>query len=656
MAFAALCICGCSSNGNREYASFEDYPAVDGEWEEMKYSPEKTEFALWAPTADSVMLRIYDSYSDELPVITEYPKITSEGLWEKCIKADLKGKFYTFEIKHNGRWLGETPGIVAKAVGVNGLRAAVINLDDTDPEGWENDRRPELGSFSDVIIYEMHHRDFSVSETSGIVHKGKFLALTEEGTVNPHGVSTGIDHLKELGVTHVHILPSYDYNSVDETRLDEPQYNWGYDPVNYNVPDGSYSTDPYTPETRIKEFKEMVMSLHKAGIRVIMDVVYNHTALNEGSNFELTVPGYFYRKNEDGTFADGSACGNETASEREMVRKFITESVCYWAKEYHIDGFRFDLMGIHDIETMNHIRSELSKIDSSILIYGEGWAAKPPKYPFEKLAMKANTHLMPGIAAFSDEFRDSLRGNWNNDTEGAFVTGRPGHEYGIMFGIVGAISHPDLQDTTGTLPAPWAAEPTQMISYVSCHDDHCIGDRLKITAADATAQERLAMYKLAESAVFTSQGIPFIFNGDEVIRDKKGVKNSYNSPDLINMIDWNLKSTNSDAFNYVKGLIAMRKSHPAFQMGKAELVREHLHFIAAEDNVVAFHINGEACGDSWKDIIVILNSNKTAKDVQIPEGEYVIVCRDGVIDTDGLGTVSGDEVKVNGVSALIIRR
>ena len=319
----------------------------------------------------------------------------------------------------NDVWLGDTPGVMAKAVGVNGDRAAVIDLKATDPEGWEKDVRPELKSFSDIVIYEMHHRDFSIDTIAGIQHRGKFVALTEKGTHTYLGESTGVDHLKELGVTHVHLLPSYDYSSVDETRLDKPQYNWGYDPKNYNVPDGSYATDPYQPEVRIREFKEMVMALHKAGIRVIMDVVYNHTALTEGGNFERTVPGYFYRQDKEGKFANASACGNETASERAMMRKYMIESVCYWAKEYHVDGFRFDLMGIHDIETMNAIRKALDKIDPTIYMYGEGWAAGAPQLPAEKLAMKNNVHLMPRVAAFSDEFRDSLRGPFGNDAQGA---------------------------------------------------------------------------------------------------------------------------------------------------------------------------------------------------------------------------------------------
>lgn len=643
----------CSNTNG--YKSYEEYPSFQGEWTEMSYSPLSTSFMVWAPTAEAVKVNLFDEGIDSDVVSSVDMKKADNGKWEAEIKEDLNGKFYTFNVRINGKWLGDTPGVIAKAVGVNGKRAAIINLDSTDPEGWENDKRPELKSFNDIILYEMHHRDFSVDSLSGIKNGGKFIALTEVGTKNSYGQSTGIDHLKELGITHVHILPSYDYASVDETKLNTPQYNWGYDPQNYNVPDGSYSTDPYKPEVRIKEFKEMVQSLHKAGIRVIMDVVYNHTFNTENSNFELTVPGYFYRFNEDGSFANGSGCGNETASNREMVRKYIVESVKHWVNEYHVDGFRFDLMGIHDIETMKTIRAELDKIDPTIFIYGEGWAAGAPKYPTEKLAMKANTWQMPGIAAFSDEFRDSLRGSWSDDTKGAFVIGDKGHDAGIMFGISAALPHPQLKDSIKTYPKAWAAQPTQMISYVSCHDDHCIGDRLIITAPKADTKQRMRLLKLAETAVFTSQGVPFIFNGDELMRNKKGVKNSYNSPDSINVIDWRLKKEHNDSFEYIKGLIAMRKAHPAFRLGTAEKVYQYLEFIpTGKEGVVAFRINGLPEGETWKDITVILNSNSEKVEVNVPAGSYRLVSYDGKINPEkGLSNYNGGKLPAEANSATI---
>ena len=607
----------------KEYTSFEEYPIPEGKLVEMEYSPIETKFTLWAPTAEEVRVLLYDSGNEGSAYQTLSLEMGEDGIWNTSIKEDLKGKFYTFNVKVNGKWLGDTPGIMAKAVGVNGKRAAVIDLRSTDPEGWANDVRPLLKDYADIIVYEMHHRDFSLDSVSGIRNKGKFLALTELGTTTSQGEKTGIDHLKELGVTHVHILPSYDYASVDESKPDKAQYNWGYDPQNYNVPDGSYSTDPYKPDVRIKEFKQMVQALHKAGIRVVLDVVYNHTFNTEESNFERTVPGYFYRINE-----------------------------------YHIDGFRFDLMGIHDIETMNEIRAAVDKIDPSIFIYGEGWAASAPQLDQEELAMKANIYKMPRIAAFSDEMRDGLRGGWDDDRKGAFLIGQPGHEMSIKFGLVGAVKHPQvINDSVNYSKEPWALQPTQMISYVSCHDDMCLADRLKATMPDATDEERASLHKLAETFVFTSQGVPFIFAGDEMMRDKKGIHNSYNSPDSINTIDWRNKTIHHDVFDYVRELITLRKNHPAFRMGDADKVRQYMEFLPVEgSNLVAFILKDNANGDSWKNIIVAFNSRKEPAKLSIPAGRYTIVCKDGKIKQSGMGQVSGNEIIVPARSAMIIHQ
>ena len=642
----------------KEYTSFEEYPIPEGKLVEMEYSPIETKFTLWAPTAEEVRVLLYDSGNEGSAYQTLSLEMGEDGIWNTSIKEDLKGKFYTFNVKVNGKWLGDTPGIMAKAVGVNGKRAAVIDLRSTDPEGWANDVRPLLKDYADIIVYEMHHRDFSLDSVSGIRNKGKFLALTELGTTTSQGEKTGIDHLKELGVTHVHILPSYDYASVDESKPDKAQYNWGYDPQNYNVPDGSYSTDPYKPDVRIKEFKQMVQALHKAGIRVVLDVVYNHTFNTEESNFERTVPGYFYRQTKDGKPANGSGCGNETASDRAMMRKYMVESVLYWINEYHIDGFRFDLMGIHDIETMNEIRAAVDKIDPSIFIYGEGWAASAPQLNQEELAMKANIYKMPRIAAFSDEMRDGLRGGWDDDRKGAFLIGQPGHEMSIKFGLVGAVKHPQvINDSVNYSKEPWALQPTQMISYVTCHDDMCLADRLKATMPDATDEERASLHKLAETFVFTSQGVPFIFAGDEMMRDKKGIHNSYNSPDSINTIDWRNKTIHHDVFDYVRELITLRKNHPAFRMGDADKVRQYMEFLPVEgSNLVAFILKDNANGDSWKNIIVAFNSRKEPAKLSIPAGRYTIVCKDGKIKQSGMGQVSGNEIIVPARSAMIIHQ
>ena len=645
---------GCAPAKN-EYASYELYPVRSGSLAEMEYAPEGTRFSLWAPTADEVRLMLYNEGEGGHAYRTVSMEAGEEGVWHTTVAEDLLGKFYTFNVKTGDRWLGDTPGIFAKAVGVNGHRAAIIDLRSTDPEGWADDRRPPLRSAADVVIYEMHHRDFSISPASGIEHKGKFLALTEAGTRSPEGLATGIDHLRELGVTHVHLLPSYDYASIDETRLDENRYNWGYDPLNYNVPEGSYATDPYRPDVRIREFKQMVQALHKAGIRVILDVVYNHTFSIDGSNFERTAPGYFYRQRPDGTYADASACGNETASNRPMMRKYIVESVLHWAREYHIDGFRFDLMGIHDIRTMNEVRAALTALDPSIIVYGEGWAAQAPQLPQDSLAMKANTYRMPGIAAFSDEMRDALRGPFNDNKQGAFLAGLPGGEESIKFGIVGAVQHPQVcNDSVNYSQAPWAGEPTQMISYVSCHDDMCLVDRLRASIPGIKDDELARLDKLAQTAVFTSQGIPFIYAGEEVMRDKKGVHNSYQSPDSINAIDWSRKALHADVFAYYKGLIQLRKNHPAFRLDSAELVRRHLEFLPVEGkNLVAWRLKEHAGGDRWEDIVVVLNSRREPARVAVPQGNYTIVCKDGAINEGGLAKVSGAELTVPAQSALI---
>lgn len=652
---AAATVVSCAPAKN-EYTSFELYPVRSGSLTEMEYAPEATQFTLWAPTADEVRLMLYGAGEGGHAYETVSMERAEEGTWKTKVEKDLKGKFYTFNVKIDGKWQGDTPGINAKAVGVNGKRAAIIDLRETDPEGWAEDKRPPLASPADIIIYEVHHRDFSVHPSSGIEHKGKFLAMTETGTKNPGGMATGIDHLKELGVTHVHILPSYDYASVDETRLDENKYNWGYDPLNYNVPEGSYSTDPYRPEVRIREFKQMVQALHKAGIRVVLDVVYNHTFNTAESNFERTVPGYFYRQRPDGTLADGSACGNETASNRPMMRKYMIESVLYWINEYHIDGFRFDLMGIHDIETMNEIRKAASAVDPTIFIYGEGWAASAPQMPEDSLAMKANTYKMPGIAAFSDEMRDALRGPFNNNEQGAFLAGLPGGEESIKFGIAGAVKHPQINnDSVNYSKAPWAGQPTQMISYVSCHDDMCLVDRLKASVPGITPEELVRLDKLAQTAVFTSQGVPFIYAGEEVMRDKKGVHNSYQSPDSINAIDWDRKTLNADAFAYYKGLIQLRRNHPAFRLGDAELVRKHLEFLPVEGtNLVAYRLKDHAGGDTWKDIIVVLNARREVASLSVPEGKYTVVCQNGLVNEKGLATIYGPSLKVAPQSAMII--
>lgn len=613
---------------------------------EVVYSPKSTTFSLTtSPDVKKVDVVISDNDSDTAQQLVKSMKRVGAGKWKLTVKNDLKGKYYVFSV-YNQAQHDHTPGVFAKAVGVNGKRGAIVDLKDTDPDGWADDVRPELKNPCDLIIYEMHHRDFSMDMSSGIKNKGKFLALTEPAAIS---------HLRRLGVNAVHILPSFDFASIDESKPDVVQYNWGYDPLNYNVPEGSYSTNAADPKTRIREFKKMVQALHKAGIRVILDVVYNHTFDINGSNFQKTYPDYFFRKNAEGKYSDGSGCGNETASDKELMREFMKESVAYWVNEYHIDGFRFDLMGVHDIETMNEIHDVVAKIDPTIYIYGEGWSAGSCAYPQDKLAIKANARQLNGIGAFSDEMRDALRGPFSDDTKGGFLAGVPGQEESIKFGIAGAISHPQIDMTkVNYSKVPWTNEPSQMVAYVSCHDDMCLTDRLRSSIPYIGDDELIRLDLLAQTAVLTSQGVPFILSGEEMLRDKKGVHNSYRSPDSINRLDWNNLKRYPQVFDYYAGLISLRKQHPAFRMGSADEVRKNLCFLEAPEGVVAYQLKNNAGGDSWKNIIVVLNSQKTPQTVDVPENTYTMVVANGKVDANGIGLLSGKTLTVAPQSALIV--
>ena len=608
--------------------------AQDFNFNEVDCGPEATTFQLFAPTtAKRVVVRIYNDGIGGRPVKTVKMKLAGD-VWQATVKGNLLGKFYTFDM---GK--GECPGVFAKAVGVNGQRGAIVNLVKADPEDWCCDAHPVIKSPVDLVVYEMHHRDFSIARPDA-KYPGKFLALTEPWA---------IDHLKALGVNAVHILPSYDYGSVDETRLNTPQYNWGYDPVNYNVPEGGYSTNPYDPACRILEFKQMVQALHNAGIAVVLDVVYNHTYDIDHSNFQRTYPDYYYRVG-----SNGSGCGNETASEQPMMRKFMIESVKYWINEYHIDGFRFDLMGCHDIETMNEIRKAVDAIDPTIFIYGEGWSAGQCALPTEQLGVKANISKMPRIAAFSDEIRDALRGPFDDDKKSAWLDKGVETE-SLKFGIVGAITHPQVDmSKVNYSKVPWATEPTQMMSYVSCHDDMCLVDRLKASIPDISDEELIRLDLLAQTAVFTSQGVPFMLSGEELLRSKKGVHNSFESPDSINQLDWKNLQRYPQVFKYYQDLIALRKHHPAFRLGDAHLVRKHLEFLDAPKGVVAFRLKDYAGRDDWRNIVVILNANREQASVSLPKAMYTIVCQNGEINEASTNKLFGRRALVAPQTAMIL--
>lgn len=606
---------------------------------ECVYTPEKTTFTFWSSIAEKMEVRLYNTYdAAEFEVITLQEK--NDDYWTATVKGDQLGKFYTVCSYQNGEWGQESPGIFAKAVSVNGQKAAIIDMQATNPEGWENDQRPAMTDPTDVVVYETHMRDFTIDATSGIANKGKFIAFTEQGTQTAEGLASGIDHLKELGITHIQILPMYDYGSIDETTLDLNKYNWGYDPVNYNVPEGGYSTNPYDPATRIREAKTMIQALHAAGIRVIMDVVYNHAYSVEGCALGRVVPQYFYRMNEDGTYANGSGCGNETASDKEMMRQFMVESVCYWAREYHIDGFRFDLMGIHDQETMRQIRAALDEIDPTIITYGEGWAASSPAYPYEQLAMKQWTYTMPRVGAFSDDIRNALIGSPFDHHRG-FASGNTASRDAVRYGLVAC---PD-----------WSGEPMQHVSYITCHDNYCLRDRIEVAAAEETETTKLRMNKLAQTAVMVSQGMTFFYGGEELFRTKQGVENSYQSPDSINVIEWANKQTYNDLYTYYREIIKIRRQHKGFRLGTAELVKNHVVFPeTTQEGLIIYRIKDLQGIDTASSLIVLLNGTAEPVEAEVPQATYTVLAHDAQANANGMGTIEGGKVQVAPYSATIL--
>ena len=598
-----------SCKTQKKTTDFDSYPTPINENLWHNYTKESTVFKLWSPNAKEIVLRLFKTGNSSEAFTANPLKKEAIGIWQLKVDGDLNGTYYTYQVKIDNLWLSETPGIYAKAVGVNGNRAMVLDLEKTNPKEWNKDKGPQINYLNEAIIYELHIRDMTIHPKSGSSLPGSYFGLVEKSTKGPANVTTGIDHLKELGITHVHLLPTFDHYSIDETNLNTPQFNWGYDPQNYNVPEGSFSSDPFNAEVRIKEFKQMVKAFHDNGIGVILDVAYNHTGKTEEANFNQEVPEYYYRHWQDGSYADAASCGNETASERAMMQKFIIESMTYWTKEYHLDGFRIDLMGIHDIETMNKISEAVKKINPDALLYGEGWTAKDSPLPEEKRALKKHMQQLPQIAAFSDDIRDGIKGSVFDDESSGFVSGAKDTEESIKFGIVGAIQHPQLDyEKVNYSNAPWTLEPWQSINYASCHDNHTLFDKLKISKPEADTEELIGMDKLANAIVLTSQGTPFLHAGVEMLRTKNGEHNSYNLPDSINQIDWDWKVQHKEVFEYYKNLISLRKAHPAFKMNNATDVVNHLKFNTVEDGIVSYSIEDNANDDNWKNILVIYNA------------------------------------------------
>ena len=641
-----------------DYASYDDYPVYPGDDLGMTYSPDATTFKLYSPAAEEARVHLYrKDVDEETPETLELERMT-EGVWRRVVDADLEGRYYTYQVKQDGVWLPEAPDPYAVAAGTNGLRAQVIDLGKTDPEGWMQDERPPLAHPTDMVIYELHVRDLSVAPNSGIRNKGKFLGLTETGTLSPEGLATGLDHLKEMGITHVHLLPSFDFLSIDETKPPAVRgFNWGYDPHLYNVPEGSYATDPADGAVRVREFKQMVKTLHENGLRVIMDVVYNHTGASEESVFNRVCPGYYYRHNADGTLSNASACGNETASEREMVRKFITNSVRYWATEYHVDGFRFDLMGIHDLETMNAVTATLTAVDPTIFVYGEGWTAGDSPLPVEKRALKAHVPELTAVAAFSDDVRDAIKGHvFTHDAKG-FISGLKHIEETIKFGTVAATQHPQINyDSINYSGAAWAPRPGQCITYASCHDNHTIWDRLEISTPEASESDRQRMQELALGIVLTSQGVSFLHAGSEFCRTKGGEENSYKSPDAVNQLDWSRKSEFRETVEFVKNLIQLRREHPAFRMQTTSQIAEHLRFLDTPRQMVAYQLDGTGVEDDWKKIVVAYNGKKEGQPLDLPGGRWTVVAEGNRVNADGLGRVRDGRYRVPASSMVILKR
>lgn len=641
-----------SCKNQKQPINFDEYPTPINENLWINYSKESTLFKLWSPNAEEIVLRLYKKGNNSEAYTKKQLNKGANGIWQLKINGDLNGSYYTYQVKINNEWLSETPGIYARAVGVNGNKAMVLDMTTTNPINWEHDISPHINHLNEAIIYELQIRDMTIHPESGSSLPGTYLGLVEKGTKGSNNISTGIDHLKELGITHVHLLPTFDHYSIDETKLDTPQFNWGYDPKNYNVPEGSFSSDPFNAEVRIKEFKQMVKAFHDNGIGVILDVVYNHTGKTEESNFNQEVPGYYYRHLEDGSFSDAAACGNETASEKVMMRKFIIESVMYWTKEYHIDGFRFDLMGIHDIETMNKLSETVLTINPNALLYGEGWTAKNSPFPEEKRALKKHIKQLPQFAAFNDDFRDGLKGSVFEDKSLGFVSSAKKTEESIKFGIVGAVKHSQITyKNVNYSNCPWALEPWQSINYVSCHDNHTLFDKLKISRPEAEIEELIAMHKLANAIVLTSQGTPFLHAGVEILRTKYGEHNSYNLPDSINQINWSWKAQHSDVFNYYKNLIALRKAHPAFYMNNTQDVAQHLKFQKIKDGLVSYTIEDHANDDNWKNILVIYNASNKKMNYKI-EGTWQEAVSGSTFDLHGSRFIK-ENVEVPAISMYV---
>lgn len=665
LAGLALCTLGLSirpaiAQTRTALPDFDQFPVYEDQDLGLRYSAGSARIRVWAPSAKALRWRLYTEDLGGTPVEEMDLRKGANGSWSGVLPGNWKGYYYTVQAQFDTAvygagsgegWRNEVPDPYAIAVGRNGWRGQIIDPAEAIPEpldgvAWAEDQRPALEQPTDAVLYEGHVRDLTIHPSSGVQHKGKFLGLAERGTRSPEGARTGLDYLVELGISHLHLLPFFDYGSLDETKnggtYGQSAYNWGYDPLNYNTPEGTYCTDPADGAARIRECRRMVQALHAAGIGVVMDVVYNHTYDAGASVFEQIVPGYYYRQNADGSLSNASGCGNETASERPMVRHFMRWSVRHWAEAYHLDGFRFDLMAIHDQETMRAIRADMDAIDPQILLYGEGWTAGPSPLPEEDRALKRLTFEMPGIAAFSDDFRDGIKGHWADEHDAGFASGADGLAETVKAGLSGGVGHPDVDySRVNYSKTPWAAEPGQSVHYVSCHDNHTLFDKLLLAAPQASPAERLAMQRLSLGLVLCAQGIPFLHAGTEMARTKGGDHNSYKSPDAVNAVNWNRLEDYADLHDYVQGLIQLRREHPVFRIPEAEELRRALRFEApasAEDaeHRIRLHLDGSAVEDAWSEVYLLINATARPWGSPLPEGPWTLVSNGRLINAEGL--------------------
>ena len=590
------------------------------------YGKECTWVSVWAPQASKVDWLLYENDQASLPFQRIPLEKNEEGYFQSKCKGDLADKYYAFSFFQNGEWSPPLLDLYVTGTGCNGKRAQILTPTAIDVEGWDSDDFDNPLPISDAVIYELHVRDFTINGNSGILHKGKYIGLVEPNTLTADGLASGLDHLKELGVTHVQLMPVFDFDSVDESYESAENYNWGYDPYHWMVPEGSYSEHPSVGKDRIVGFKQMVLGFHRAGIGVIMDLVLNHFSENRFQQLAFLYPNELFRTWPDGSFSNGSGCGNEVASEKKMARRLLIQTVLYWVKNFHIDGFRFDLMGLMDLETLEKIKLAVDAIHPNIYLYGEGWTGGNTPMDQQHLAVKTNIHKIKGVGVFNDDFRDAVKGHVFASLQGGFINGAISLRPSVQFGIAGAVYHPQIDyPKVNYSDGSWAVEPTQSINYISCHDNLTLWDKINLVQPDLPEEEKIKIHKMGLTLLFLSQGVPFIHSGAEMLRTKFQKNNTYRDSDAINQIDWHRKLQYKDVFTHVQKLIALRKAHPAFQCRMGNQIRTHLYFYNdLPQHILAFELSPHANGDEWRRILLVANSQSEPFTLDLPNEEWYI--------------------------------